>query len=160
MNIPFNVVRLMVLRMCGAKIGRKVYIGRKCDIRKPQNLIIGNNVVINPRVLLDGRGGKLTIGNNVDIALESIIWTESHDPHDDFHTTINMPTTIEDYCWIGCRSMVMPGVTIGRGSVVAAGAIVIKNVDSMTIVGGIPAKNIGVRRSSLKYNKNHIPYFQ
>lgn len=159
MNIPFNILRINILRILGAKIGKKVFIGRKCDIRKPSNISIGNNSIINPKVILDGRGGELRIGENVDIALESILWTESHDPHDDFHKTIDKPTYIEDYCWIGCRAMVMPGITIGRGSVVAAGSIVTKSIPSMVIVGGIPATKIGDRKSALKYTKNHCPYF-
>lgn len=159
MNIPFNNIRIAYLRILGAKIGSHVFIGRKCDIRKPRNIIIGDHVVINPKVLLDGRGGILRIGSNVDIALESIIWTESHDPHDDYHKTVNMASTIEDYVWIGCRAMIMPGINIGRGAVIAAGTIVTKNVEAMNIVAGVPAKIVSERRSSLKYQKNFCPYF-
>jgi len=159
MIIPFNNVRKTFLRIFGAQIGRQVYLGYGCEIRKPRNLIIGNNVVINPKCLIDCRGGALVIGNNVDIAQESIIWTESHDPHDAFHKLINASTTIEDYCWVGCRSMIMPGVTLGYGSVVAAGSIVTKNVGAKEIVGGIPARLISMRRSELKYILRYSPYF-
>lgn len=159
MTIPFNNIRIGFLRIVGAQIGAHVFVGRNCDIRKPKNIRIGNHTVINPKVLLDGRGGLLRIGNNVDIALESIIWTESHDPHDDNHKTINYSTTIEDYCWIGCRAMIMPGVVVGYGSVVAAGSIVTKQVDAKSIVAGIPAKFISRRRSNLKYTKNFCPFF-
>ena len=159
MSLPFNNVRIAYLRIVGATIGRNVFIGRRCEIKQPRNLVIGNHTVINPRVLLDARGGTLKIGDNVDIALESILWTETHDPQDDYHKTINLPTTVEDYCWIGCRSMIMPGVKIEYGAVIAAGAIVTKDVAAKTIVAGVPAKQIGIRTSALKYLKNYCPYF-
>ena len=115
--------------------------------------------MINRGVLLDGRGGTLTIQHCVDIAQETIIWTESHDPHSDWHETINKSVTILDHVWIGCRSMIMPGVVIGRGSVVAAGAIVTKDVGDKTIVAGIPAKRIGERKSNLLYTLHYHKIF-
>jgi len=83
---------------------------------------LGDHCVINRGVLLDGRGGQLFIGNNVDIAQEAAIWTLGHDPHDDYHGDSPGPVTIGDYAWIGHRAIIMPGVSIGRGAVVAAGA--------------------------------------
>lgn len=160
MTIPFNNIRIFILRMLGSTIGKNVFVGRNCDIRKPENLVIGNNVAINPKVLLDCRGGTLRIGNNVDIAQECIIWTETHDPHDDYHRILDYPTTICDFCWLGCRAIIMPGVHLGEGVVVASGAIVTKNIENKTIVAGIPAKKISMRRSNLLYSIKYCPYFR
>jgi len=76
------------------------------------------------------------------------------------HRDKGAPVTIEDYVWIGHRAIIMPGVTIGRGAVVAAGAVVTKSVPPMSIVAGVPAKIIGQRHSALKYTKYHRPWFE
>ena len=130
------------------------------EIRKGKNISIGNNCVINKKVLLDGRGGKLIVGNNVDIAQETNIWTLEHDVHDDNHGDSGADVIIEDYVWIASRVTILPGVRIGRGAVVASCAVVNKDVPPMAIVGGVPAKIIGERKSGLKYNLNYRPLFK
>lgn len=160
MWIPITCIRKLWIYIIGCNIGKNVYIARCVEIRKPKNIIIGDGSIINSKVLLDGRGGLLSIGKNVDIAQEVIIWTESHDPHSDYHVTLDAPVTIEDYAWIGCRSMIMPGLIIGRGSVVAACSVVTKNVEEMAIVAGVPAKKKGLRRSKLKYKFCFKNYFK
>ena len=130
------------------------------EFRKAKNITIGYNSVINKKVLLDGRGGQLIIGNNVDIAQETNIWTLEHDVHDDYHTDKGGKVTIEDYVWIASRVTILPGVKIGRGAVIAANSVVTKDVRAMAIVGGIPAKIIGERKSKLKYTLNYHPWFR
>ena len=66
---------------------------------------------------------------------------------------------IEDYVWVATRATVLPGVTIGEGAVVAAGAVVTKDVEPYTIVGGVPARSIGVRNRALSYTQNFQPWF-
>jgi maltose O-acetyltransferase len=160
MYIPFHALRLFFLRLCLGGLGEKSALLLFCEVRKPSNIFIGSHCVFNRRVLLDGRGGKLTIGNNVDVAQEAVIWTLGHDAHDDFHCDKGAPVTIEDFAWIGHRAIIMPGVTIGRGAVVAAGAVVTKSVPAMAIVAGVPARVIGQRRSALSYTKFHRPWFE
>jgi acetyltransferase-like isoleucine patch superfamily enzyme len=157
---PFHLIRLLVYRLSGLKFGKKCSILMGCELRYPNKIILGDHCVINRDVLLDGRGGPLTIGNNVDIAQEVVIWTLGHDAHDDFHRDKGALVTIEDYAWIGHRAIIMPGVTIGRGAVVAAGAVVTTSVPAMAIVGGVPARVIGQRRSALSYTKFHRPWFE
>jgi len=130
------------------------------EFRSPKNISIGNNSVINKKVLLDGRGGQLIVGNNVDIAQETNIWTLEHDVHSDSHSTTDGDIIIEDYVWIASRATILPGVTIGKGAVVASNAVVTKDVPPMTIVGGIPAEEIGTRKSKLEYNLNYQPWFK
>lgn len=57
-------------------------------------------------------------------------------------TSFALPIRIEADCWIGARATILPGVTIGRGATVAAGAVVIKDVEAETLVGGVPARFI------------------
>ncbi|NTU65300.1 MAG: hypothetical protein HGB05_18340 [Chloroflexi bacterium] len=56
--------------------------------------------------------------------------------------TFSAPVTIQDGTWLGARCIVLPGVTVGRGSVVGAGSVVTKDVPPNTLVGGVPAKVI------------------
>ncbi len=120
-------------------------------------ITIGDHCFVNPGCLLDGRFGKIVIGNNVDIARECWIYTLEHDPHDDFHGIRYGDVIIEDYVWLASRATILPGITIGKGSVIATGAVVTKNIPPMSIAGGVPAEVIGVRKSALKYNINFRP---
>lgn len=160
MYVPFYLFRHACIRSAVGKLGVKPGILMGLEVRKPGNIFIGNHAVINRNVLLDGRGGKIIIGDNVDIAQETNIWTLEHDIHDDFHRVKGGDVIIEDYVWIASRSTILPGVRIGRGAVVASGSIVTKDVSPMAVVGGVPAKVIGQRRSALKYTLAHRPWFQ
>lgn len=157
-SIPVRWIRTVYLRLFVRKMGKHVYVAKHLDIRRPCNIIIGDNVVINKKVLLDGRG-NLTIGNNVDIAQETCIWTRHHDYNDDYHQGVSVPVVIEDYVWLCTRSLILPGCNLGKGAVIAAGAVVTHDVDSMAVVGGVPAKFITSRKSKLLYKLHHTPRF-
>jgi maltose O-acetyltransferase len=157
MHLPFGIVRSLAAKCLFRKLGQGVYFGFGCSFVKAANIEIGSHSIINSVAHLDGRGGLLRIGSNVDIAQHVTIWTLDHDPHDDFHRSRGRGVTIEDYVWIASRSTILPGVTIGRGAVVATNSVVTKDVAPMTIVGGIPAKPIGIRRSGLKYTLTYRP---
>ena len=157
MLIPFYFIRHTFFYFLLGHFGKNSALMRKVEIRKPKNVFIGDNTIINKKALLDGRGGKLIIGNNVDIAQEVNIWTLEHDVNDDFHKSIGADVIIEDYVWIASRATILPGVKIGRGAVIAS--IVTKDILPMQIAGGIPAKVIGMRKSKLLYQLCHKPWF-
>lgn len=150
--------RLFMKGFCGAW-GKDNCILRNCDIRKPKNIYIGSNVAINNNVLLDGRGGRLTLEDCVDVAQDAQIWTLGHDINDISHKTVGADVTIKHHAWICTRAIILPGVTIGEGAVVAAGAVVTKDVPASSIVGGMPAKVIGKRNNPLKYKIKCHPWF-
>lgn len=104
---------------------------------------IGRNSRINRDVRLDLRGG-LTIGENVSISAEVLILTVSGQSTSR-SSGERKPVVIEDNAWVGTRAIVMPGVTIGRGAVVAVGAVVVQNVPPYAIVFGTPARPVGKR---------------
>lgn len=160
MYIPFHFVRKHIIKMQFQSVGKKTNFLMGIEYRNPKNISVGSNSVINKKVLLDGRGGKLIIGDNVDIAQETNIWTLEHDVHDDFHKDSGGDVIISDFVWIASRCTILPGVKIGKGAVVAANSVVTRDVEEMTIVGGIPARELGKRRSSLKYRLNHQPWFR
>jgi maltose O-acetyltransferase len=160
MNVPLHFLRRSIIKLRFNSVGKNTNFLIGVEFRKPKNITIGNNTVVNKKVLLDGRGGNLIIGNNVDIAQETNIWTLEHDVHDDFHTDTGSDVIIEDYVWIASRCTILPGVTIGRGAIVASNSVVTKDVPQMAIVGGVPAKIIGTRKSELKYKLNYSPWFK
>ena len=102
---------------------------------------MGSYVAIDDKVNLYS-ADKIIIGTKVAISRESFICTASHDITKPNRPLVTAPITICDGVWIGARAIILPGVTIGEGSVVAAGAVVTKNVDPFTVVGGNPAKFI------------------
>ena len=142
------------------KIGRDTSILRHVRFIRTNNIQIGNNCVINSFCQLDGRQYKIVIGNNVDIAQETNVWTLEHNPNSDTHEGMGGDVIIDDYVWIASRVTILPGVHIGRGAVVASGAIVTKDVPECAIVGGVPARIIGERKSKLHYNLKYKPLFQ
>lgn len=157
--IPSRHMRIQFLKWAGAQISPHVAMWHSVDIRNPKGLSIGRGCSIGPRVLLDGRKG-LDVGKNVTIAYDAIIWTLHHDMNSvDFHA-VGAPVKIGDYSWICSRSIILPGVTIGKYAVVASGAVVTKDVDDYAIVAGIPAIKIGERDhidySYEPYNTKHI----
>lgn len=143
-RLPSRSLRIALLRWRGAKIAKHVAMYASVEVRNPQGLFIAEGCSIGPKVLLDARKG-LEIGRNVTIAYDAIIWTLHHDMNAvDFHTC-GAKTTIDDFAWICSRAILLPGIHIGKGAVVASGAVVTKDVDPYTIVAGIPAKSIGKR---------------
>lgn len=100
--------------------------------------------------MLDARGG-LTIGNSVSISHNVVIMTGGHKANSETFEGEHLPIDIADYVWIGCNAVVLKGLTIGKGAIVAAGAVVTKNVEPYTIVGGVPASVIGHRNQNLHY---------
>lgn len=129
-------------------------------ILKPSNISIGKNAVINKGVLLDGRGGNLMIGENVDIAIDTKIWTLEHDINSSTHSTIGGDVIIEKNVWIASGATILPGAVIGEGAVVASGSVVTKNVLPYDVVGGVPAKVIGKRTHNLNYKLNYRPFLR
>ena len=142
----------------GIKLGNRVTIGKYAIIR-PSNiyggpigegLTMGDNSNIGPYNYI-GCSGKITIGNNVMLAPRVSIYAENH-VFDHPKILIRdqgvekKEVIIEDDCWIAANSILLAGVTIGKGSVVAAGSVVTENVPPYSVVAGVPAKWIKSRK--------------
>lgn len=113
------------------------------------SITIGENCTVNPYTILYG-GGGLIIGNGVRIAAHSVIVAANHvfkDPDSYIYTQgeTREGIVIEDDVWIGAGVRVLDGVTLARGTVVAAGAVVSKSTEPYSIVGGVPARKISSR---------------
>lgn len=158
--VPSHCCRRFFYRLGGIKIGKDSAIHTGARFYDPRNIEIGEDSIIGESVVLDGRD-KLMIGDHVDIASEVMIYNGKHDANDESFIAKNSPVKIEDYVFIGPRVIVLPGVTIGRGAIVAAAAVVTKDVPPYAIVGGVPAKTIGERRNKdLHYRLGRARWFR
>jgi len=158
--IPFHSVRNSIWRLVGLRLGKRSTLHTGVRVFDPRNITVGQGTIIGYSTFLDGRA-KLTIGNHTDIASEVMIYNQEHDlTAPDFHA-IDGPVTIGDYVFIGPRAIILPGVTIGNRAVIAAGAVVTKDVLSGVIVGGVPAKKIGDRKlKNPNYKLGRFKLFQ
>lgn len=160
MWFPSHLLRRIICKLLMKSFDSSSAIFRNVDLRSPYRICVGAHTNINKRCVLDGRGG-IKIGDNVDIAQETNIWTEQHDYNSPTYKSICKEVIIEDYVWLASRVTVLPGVHIGRGAVVASGAIVTKDVPPLAIVSGIPAKIIGYRKEeALKYHLGDRAWFR
>ena len=140
-KIPSRKFRIAIFRLCsGNKINRSCIFGLKVRILNVQNISIGSKSNINYEVILDGRGSEITIDSNVDIGPRATIWTLQHDC--DNHGTKSAPVEIGKNVWIGSGATILPGVSVGSNSVIAAQAIVTKSIPRNVMVAGNPAKII------------------
>lgn len=143
----------------GIIAGDRVTIGKHAIIRPTniygstigEGLKIGNNSSIGPYSYI-GCSGYIEIGDNVMMSPRVSIYAENHlFDHPDL--TIKEQgvkrefVKIEDDCWIAANTVILAGVTIGRGSVIAAGSVVTKDIPPYSVVGGVPAKVIKSRKS-------------
>jgi maltose O-acetyltransferase len=159
-RIPSRRIRRLLLKRMLGKYDPTQFVGLNVKFFDPWNVFVDPHAVINPDCLIDARGGSVVIGNNVDIGTQTHIWTLEHDPHDANHGTKGGDVTIEDHVWIASRVTILPGVRLGRGAVVACGAVVTRDVPEKAIVAGIPAKVIGTRDNPLEYQLNFNPRFR
>jgi acetyltransferase-like isoleucine patch superfamily enzyme len=143
--IPFHSLRNLFWKIAGVQIGKNSTLHTGIRVFDPRNIRVGEGTIIGYGTFIDGRD-SVTIGNHTDIASEVMIYSSEHDINaEDFHATL-APVKIGNYVFIGPRSIILAGVTIGDGAVIAAGAVVTKDVDPFVIVGGVPAKVIGERK--------------
>lgn len=160
-NIPSHTIRLSYYRgIMGFNIGKGSSIFMGCKFDCARGLIMGKNSVINANCRIDIRG-QIEIGSNVSISEDVILLTADHDLDSVDFKGRNKKIVIDDFVWIGTRSMVLPGVILGKGAVVAAGSVVTKNVASLELVGGVPARFIRERQiEELSYTPNYRRLFQ
>lgn len=144
-----NALKVKILRRLFNKMGENINIMNNIDFSFGSNISIGDNSGIGKNCYMND-AEKISIGNNVLIGQDVMIFTSNHKTNKDELIRLqgfNLgQVKIGDDVWIGARVIILPNVTINRGAVIGAGAVVTKDVDEYTIVGGVPAKKIGIRQ--------------
>lgn len=149
-RLPSRAVRNFFYRRAGVKIPRTSAIYWRAEFYSPERVRIGEYTTVGDSAFLDARRG-IEIGDCVDIGSRVVIWTLQHDIDDPDFAAVGGPVVIEDYAWVSSGATILPNVRIGEGAVVAAGAVVTKDVPPYTVVGGIPARFIRHRARGLRY---------
>ena len=136
--------RVFLLRRFGMRDEGAISVYPSARIWAPWNLTLGSMVAIDDAVNLYSVA-PIKIGTKVAISREAFICTASHDISYPNIPLVIKPIVICDGVWIGARAIILPGVTIGEGAVIAAGSVVTKDVPSWAVVAGNPAKVVKVR---------------
>ncbi|MDP4009634.1 MAG: acyltransferase [Candidatus Shapirobacteria bacterium] len=158
--IPLHSIRKIIYIISGVQIplfGSTIHMW--ANFFNPKNVSIGKDTIIGDHCFLDGRA-PLKIGDHVGIASQVLIYNDEHNINSSDYSNSFGPVTIGDYVFIGPRSIILPGITIGKGAVVAAGAVVTKDIPEFEIWGGVPAKKIGDRNKNLNYKLGRPMLFQ
>jgi acetyltransferase-like isoleucine patch superfamily enzyme len=158
-RVPNHALRLWFYRsVLGMTIGPRTSVHWRAAFYAPEGVRIGRNSIIGNDCFLDGRRG-ITIGDNVNVGGHVQVFTLEHDPQSATFGVQGGPVVVEDRVYLATRATVLPGVRIGEGAVVAAGAVVTKDVAPYTVVGGVPARLIGQRSRDLTYELDfHHPF--
>lgn len=142
---PFMGMKIFLLRLFGAKIGKGLIIKNNVIVKFPWKLEIGDNCWIGEDVWIDNLD-SVSIGNDVCISQGAMLLTGNHD-----YTVYNMPyrnapIVIDDGAWIGAQAVVCPGVTVSNNAILTVGSIATKDMEENGIYQGNPAKIIRKRK--------------
>jgi putative colanic acid biosynthesis acetyltransferase WcaF len=157
--IPSHRIRKFFYRVSGITIADSSSFHWQARFYSPHRLAVGQHCSLGNNGFYDARDG-IIIGNNVNIGAEVRIYTWQHDIDASDFAVVGGPVTIGDYVYIGSRVTILPGVSIGEGAVVATGAVVTKDVEEYTLVGGVPARFIRNRNRNLTYELGFAWKFQ
>lgn len=143
----FRNVRAVAFKCLGLRVSWTSKVGRRVTVTDRRKFRSGRGTHINHEAYFDCHR-PIAIGSFCDIGYRTTFVTAGHELVSDFASVrplsdaASKPITVEDFVWIGANATVLPGVTIGRGSVVAAGAVVTRDVEPYTLVAGVPARKV------------------
>jgi len=167
---PLRLLVRRVLQKMAIKenvtVGRSLRVGRGVVVSSPHGLVIEDAVAIGPRSIIqvDGRIGSFTmIGMNVfiigredhavnEVGTPMLLATWVGDRSQSARDVVNIGMDV----WVGAGAIVLGGVTVGNGAIIAAGAVVTHDVDAFEIVAGVPAKSLGFRFADDEERRQHV----
>ena len=138
---PVNAVKIFLLKIFGAKIGKGVVIKPSVNIKYPWNVSIGDYSWIGENVWIDSLV-NISIGSNVCVSQGAYLLTGNHNYKKAAFDLMVQPIILEDGVWIGARAIVCPGVTCKTHAVLTAGSTATKNLEAYTVCQGNPAVKI------------------
>lgn len=141
---PSSRIKIIILKIFGAKIGKNVIIKPGVNIKYPWKLIIGNNVWIGEKVWIDNLG-LITINNNVCISQEAMLICGNHNYKKSSFDLIVKTIMLKEGVWIGARAIVCPGVVCNSHSILTIGSVATNNLEEYTIYSGNPASEVKKR---------------
>lgn len=143
--LPGSRLRVLLLRLFGARIGNGVTIKPGVRVKFPWRLRVGNHSWIGEDVWLDNLA-EIRIGSHCCLSQGAYLCTGSHDWSNPGFTLVTKPIVLEDQVWLSARSIVGPGVTVGEGAVLALGSIATRDLAGWHIHQGAPAMPLKSRR--------------
>lgn len=156
-RFPSRHTRNSFLSWWTGGFGKGTNVQMGCRFLNARKVFFGKNNVINFGCFFDGRHFPIHFGDNVSIGPEAAILTLGHDPMSSGFENKGGEVRVGDRVWIGYRAIILPGIEIGEGAVVGAGAVVTKDVPPYTIVAGNPARKIADRSRELDYTLDFRP---
>jgi acetyltransferase-like isoleucine patch superfamily enzyme len=126
------------------------------EVWNGRGLSLGSRSAIGQRCYIDARGG-IRIDSDVSISREVCILTATHEVDSPDFSAALTPVHLGRSCWVATRATILPGVKIGDGAVVGAGALVTRDVAPYTVVGGVPAKVLAARSEPMSYSLDWRP---
>jgi len=157
-RLPMRGLRRLYLSAWLSDFGTDTNIQMSCRFLNGRKVHLGKRNVINFGCMFDGRKFHIRTGDDVSIGPEAAILTLGHDPQSADFADRGGDVNIGDRVWIAYRAIILPGVTIGEGAVVAAGAVVTEDVAPYAIVAGVPARSVGKRNAELRYELQFRPF--
>lgn len=157
-RFPSHAVRNHFYRRAGMCLPRSSSIHWRAEFYRPEGIVVGEHCTIGDTVFLDGREG-IIIGDNVNVGSHVSVYTRQHDPDDPDFAEVGAPVSIGSYAWVSSHCVILPGVTVGEGAVVAAGAVVTRDVPPFAIVAGVPAVVVRQRSRDLRYRLGYAKRF-
>lgn len=141
---PFSSLKVFLLRLYGAKIGKGVIIKPSVNIKYPWFLTTGDHVWIGEKVWIDNLA-KVETGNNVSISQGAMLLCGNHNYKKPTFDLIVEEIKLEDGVWIGAKSIVAPGVTCKSHSILSVNSVASKDLEEYTIYQGNPAVEVRKR---------------
>ena len=138
---PFNLWRLLVLRCFGCQVSGTPFVHQSVKIENPRNLKLEDKACIGANAVLYSLD-RISIGKNTIIAQECYLCTGTHEFESGNFDLITKPICIDENVFVGARAFVLPGISIGKGSIVGACSVVTKDVRDGERVAGNPAKKL------------------
>jgi putative colanic acid biosynthesis acetyltransferase WcaF len=138
---PAHAWRAFLLRCFGAKLGPNVHICPKARIWAPWNLVCGDQATIADEAIIYNPE-RIELGSHAIVSQQAYLCGATHDYEDPGFPLIAFPIFIGAYAWVCARATVQPGVSVGRGAILALGGIATKDLEPWTVYAGVPARKV------------------